>query len=170
MYSFSQEYNDGARRYKDLNECAYVPRLIAIGPLHRKGEHLQKPVQDVKMYYANRLCLRLTEEIVDSKIRDEKKDELIQECGERMKKCSVKARKYDVQGEVTLVDMAKKYYAEELELNDDEMVEMILVDGCFILQLLYVYYHTNYCQDSSSIPQPINGGKGGNKSNHKGCE
>ncbi|KAE9448008.1 hypothetical protein C3L33_20095, partial [Rhododendron williamsianum] len=103
---------------------------------------------------------------------DEKKDKLIQECVEEMKKRTVKAKKYNAEGEVTLVDMAKKYYAEELKLDNDEMVEMMLVDGCFILELLYVYYHTNYCQvqDSSSIPQPTNGGKSGSKSNGRGCK
>ncbi|KAG5512673.1 hypothetical protein RHGRI_038959 [Rhododendron griersonianum] len=145
LYSFARIYKV-PEDLRKLNECAYVPRLIAIGPLHRKDEHLQKPMQHVKMDYANRLFLRLTEGIADSKIRDEKKDELIQECVEKMKKCTVKAKKYDAQGEATLVNMARKYYAEELELNDDEMVEMMLVDGCFILELLYVYYHTNYCQ------------------------
>ncbi|XP_058217015.1 UPF0481 protein At3g47200-like [Rhododendron vialii] len=154
--TIGEKFNDGTEKIKSLysiariykvpedlrklNECAYVPRLIAIGPLHRKGEHLQKPMQDVKMDYANRLFLRLAEGIADSKIRDEKKDKLIQECVEEMKKCTVKA---------------KKYYAEDIELNDDEMVEMMLVDGCFILELLYEMVH----KDSSSIRQPINGGK-----------
>ncbi|KAG5512672.1 hypothetical protein RHGRI_038958 [Rhododendron griersonianum] len=39
-----------------------------------------------------------------------------------MKKCTVKAEKYNAEEEVTLVDRAKKYYAEELKLNDDDMV------------------------------------------------
>ncbi|KAI8556900.1 hypothetical protein RHMOL_Rhmol05G0292300 [Rhododendron molle] len=172
LYSFARIYKV-PEDVRKLNECAYVPRLIAIGPLHRKGKHLRKPMQDVKMDYANRLFLRLTKGIADPEIRDEKKDELIQECVDKMKKFTVKAKKYNTEEEVTLVDMAKKYYAEDLKLNDDEMVEMMLVDGCFILELLYVYYHTNYCQvrkDSSSIPQPINGGKGGSKRNRRGCE
>ncbi|XP_058216066.1 UPF0481 protein At3g47200-like isoform X2 [Rhododendron vialii] len=161
LYSFAHIYKV-PEDLRKLNECAYVPRLIAIGPLHWKDKHLQKLMQDVKMDYANRLFLRLTEGIADSKIRDEKKDELIQECVEKMKKFTIKAKKYDAEEEVTLVDMAKKCYAEELDVSDDEMMEMMLVDGCFILELLYVYYHTNCCQvhkDSSSIPQPINGGK-----------
>ncbi|XP_058216057.1 UPF0481 protein At3g47200-like [Rhododendron vialii] len=168
LYSFARIYKV-PEDLRKLNECAYVPRLIAIGPLHWKGEHLQKPMQDVKMDYANRLFLRLTKGIADPKIRDEK-DKLLQECVEKMKKFTVKAKKYDTEEEVTLVDMAKKCYAEELDLSDDEMMEMMLVDGCFILELLYVYYHTNYCQASSSISQPINGGESGGKSNSTGCE
>ncbi|KAG5512671.1 hypothetical protein RHGRI_038957 [Rhododendron griersonianum] len=142
LYSFARIYKV-PEDLRKLNECAYTPRLIAIGPLYQKGEHLQKPMQDVKMDYANRLFLRLTIGMADP---DEKKDKLIQECVEEMKKRTVKAKKYNAEGEVTLVDMAKKYYAEELKLDDDEMVEMMLIDGCFILELLYVYYHTNYCQ------------------------
>ncbi|KAE9447677.1 hypothetical protein C3L33_20424, partial [Rhododendron williamsianum] len=69
LYSFARIYKV-PEDLRKLNECAYVPRLIAIGPLHRKGKHLRKPMQD----------------------------------------------------------------------------------------------------DSSSIPQPINGGKGGSKSNRRGCE
>ncbi|XP_058216068.1 uncharacterized protein LOC131327081 isoform X4 [Rhododendron vialii] len=168
LYSFARIYKV-PEDLRKLNECAYVPRLIAIGPLHRKGKHIRKPMQDVKMDYANRLFLRLTKGIAEPEIRDEKKDELLQEFVEKMK-CTVKAEKYNTEEEVTLVDMAKKYYGEDLKLNDDDMVEMMLVDGCFILELLYADYHTNYCQNSSSIPQPINGGKGGSKSNRRGCE
>ncbi|KAI8556899.1 hypothetical protein RHMOL_Rhmol05G0292200 [Rhododendron molle] len=159
LYSFARIYKV-PEDLRQLNECAYVPRLIAIGPLHRKGEHLPKPMQDVKMDYANRLFLRMTKGMADP---NEEKDKLIQECVEKLK-----IEKYDAEGEVTLVDMAKKYYAEELELNDEEMVEMMLVDGCFILELL----HTNYLQvqDSSSIPKPTNGGKSGSKSNGRGFE
>ncbi|KAE9447675.1 hypothetical protein C3L33_20426, partial [Rhododendron williamsianum] len=127
LYSFARIYKV-FEDLRKLNECTYVPRLIAIGPHHRKGEHLQKPMQDVKMDYANRQFLRLTKGITDPEIRDEKKDELIQECVEKMKKCTVKAEKYNTEEEVTLVDMAMKYYAEDLKLNEDDMVEMMLVD------------------------------------------
>ncbi|XP_058216065.1 UPF0481 protein At3g47200-like isoform X1 [Rhododendron vialii] len=171
LYSFARIYKV-PEDLRKLNECAYVPRLIAIGPLHRKGKHIRKPMQDVKMDYANRLFLRLTKGIAEPEIRDEKKDELLQEFVEKMK-CTVKAEKYNTEEEVTLVDMAKKYYGEDLKLNDDDMVEMMLVDGCFILELLYADYHTNYCQvheDSGRIPQPINRGKGGSRGHGRGCE
>ncbi|KAI8556901.1 hypothetical protein RHMOL_Rhmol05G0292400 [Rhododendron molle] len=74
--TIGEKFNDGTKKIKSLhsfariykvpedlrklNERAYVPRLIAIGPLHRTDKRLQKPMQDVKMDYANRLFLRLT--------------------------------------------------------------------------------------------------------------
>ncbi|KAE9447676.1 hypothetical protein C3L33_20427, partial [Rhododendron williamsianum] len=54
LYSFARIYKM-SEDLRKLNECAYVPRLIAIGPLHQKAEHLQKPMQDVKMDYAEHL-------------------------------------------------------------------------------------------------------------------
>ncbi|KAG5512628.1 hypothetical protein RHGRI_038918 [Rhododendron griersonianum] len=89
-------------------ESAYTPCLIAIGPLHREDKHLQTPLQHVKMSYTNHLLSRLTIGMED----------LVQECLAEMK---------------TLVDDAKKCYAEEVTLDE----EMMLVDGCFILEFLY---------------------------------
>ncbi|KAG5550443.1 hypothetical protein RHGRI_015415 [Rhododendron griersonianum] len=103
---------------RKLNASAYTPRLIAIGPLHRNDNHLQTPMQQVKMSYANHLLCRLTEGLEGLEDREQKRLSLLQECVAEMK---------------LSIDDAKKCYAEEVTLD----VEMMLVDGCFILELLY---------------------------------
>ncbi|KAG5550464.1 hypothetical protein RHGRI_015435 [Rhododendron griersonianum] len=107
---------------RELNKSAYIPRIISIGPLHWKEKHLPTPMQDIKKYYAYYLFTRVTERMNSDVQKRKKKTELLQECVGKMKQC---------------LERAKKFYAEELKLNDDEMVEMMLVDGCFILELLY---------------------------------
>ncbi|KAG5512658.1 hypothetical protein RHGRI_038944 [Rhododendron griersonianum] len=99
---------------RELNESAYIPHIISIGPLHCEKAHLQTPMQDVKKHYAYCLFSRVTEGInINEDQKAEKKSEVLLECVEKMKHC---------------VDRAKKYYAEELKLNDDDMVKMMLAE------------------------------------------
>ncbi|KAG5512635.1 hypothetical protein RHGRI_038925 [Rhododendron griersonianum] len=106
-------------------ESAYTPCLISIGPLHQKDQHLQTPLQHVKMSYTNHLLSRLTAGIDDLESAEKTKFTVVEECLAELK---------------TLVDDAKKCYAEEVTLDE----EMMLIDGCFILELFYGY-HTFTC-------------------------
>ncbi|KAE9447611.1 hypothetical protein C3L33_20499, partial [Rhododendron williamsianum] len=104
---------------RKLKERAYTPRLIAIGPLHRNDEHLQTPLQYIKMSYTNYLLSRLTAEMKDQQeLEEQTKLRVLQKCLAEMK---------------TSLDNAKKCYAAEVTLDE----EMMLVDGCFILEFLY---------------------------------
>ncbi|KAG5550488.1 hypothetical protein RHGRI_015455 [Rhododendron griersonianum] len=103
---------------RTLKESAYTPCLVAIGPLHREDKHLQTPLQHVKMSYTNYLLSRLTTGMEDQMELAQTKFTVLQECLAELK---------------TLVDDAKKCYAEEVTLDE----EMMLVDGCFILELFY---------------------------------
>jgi hypothetical protein len=133
-----------------LNESAYTPRLIAIGPLHRDIEQRQKSMRDVKMFYTYYLLGRVAEGKEDNrKELNEKRREVLQECEKKMK-------------EKECVDRAKKHYAEEIYLNDNQMAEMMLVDGCFILQLLYASYYDKKTKEAEKITT-----KGGDRCNSK---
>ncbi|KAG5512652.1 hypothetical protein RHGRI_038938 [Rhododendron griersonianum] len=104
---------------RKLNERAYTPRLIAIGPLHQNDEHLQTPLQYIKMSYTNYLLSRLTAEMKDQQeLEEQTKLRVLQKCLAEMK---------------TSLDDAKRCYAEEVTMDE----EMMLVDGCFILEFLY---------------------------------
>ncbi|XP_058216055.1 UPF0481 protein At3g47200-like isoform X2 [Rhododendron vialii] len=103
---------------RKLNERAYTPRLIAIGPLHREDKHLQTPLQHVKPSYTNCLLSRLAVGMEDRELAVQTILMVLQKCLAEMK---------------TSIDNAKKCYAEEVMLNE----EMMLVDGCFILEFLY---------------------------------
>lgn len=50
---------------REQNKSAYTPRLIAIGPLHRKDEHLQTPMQDIKVHYPDALISQVAKKIGD---------------------------------------------------------------------------------------------------------
>ncbi|KAG5512631.1 hypothetical protein RHGRI_038921 [Rhododendron griersonianum] len=117
---------------RTLKESAYTPCLVAIGPLHREDTHLQTPMQHVKMSYTNYLLSRPTAGMLDRELAKRKKFTALQECLTELK---------------TLVDDAKKCYAEEVTLDE----EMMLVDGCFILEFLYRYCTKTVIMEAKSI-------------------
>ncbi|XP_057503676.1 UPF0481 protein At3g47200-like [Actinidia eriantha] len=101
---------------RKLKESAYIPRLVSIGPLHSKDKHLESRMQDIKMSYVKSLLCRIPG---GSEV-----------CNLAVLEGCIKAMK-------PLVEDAKKCYTEEVDnLNE----EMLVVDGCFILELLYRYY------------------------------
>ncbi|THG01954.1 UPF0481 protein At3g47200-like isoform X1 [Camellia sinensis] len=105
------------KEIRKLKESAYTPRFISIGPLHSEDEHiLNSPVQDVKRSYTNSLFGRISPKGDESNV--------LIECVAKMRES---------------LDKAKKCYAEEVE--DVLDVEMLLIDGCFILELLYRFLH-----------------------------
>ncbi|XP_057503614.1 UPF0481 protein At3g47200-like [Actinidia eriantha] len=98
---------------RKMKESAYTPRLVSIGPLHSKDKHLKSQMHDIKMNYVNSLLCRRIDGSEVSKLA------VLEKCVEAMK---------------LLVEDAKKCYNEEVDnLNE----EMLVVDGCFILELLY---------------------------------
>ncbi|KAE9447499.1 hypothetical protein C3L33_20602, partial [Rhododendron williamsianum] len=117
---------------RKLKESAYTPRFIAIGPLHRNDKHLQTPLQLVKMSYTNYLLSRLTEGMEDLALAEQTKFTVLQNCLAEMK---------------TSIDDAKQCYAEEVTLDE----EMLLVDGCFILEFLYRYHSSKQPQETDPI-------------------
>lgn len=128
---------------RKLKKSAYTPRLIAIGPLHNKDKHLQTPMQQVKMSYTNFLLCRLTEGM-DAALKETKKFTVLQECLVEMK---------------TSLDNAVKCYAEEVALDE----EMMLVDGCFILEVLYKFYEKNIPKEEGKKPFSTGGDNGNSK-------
>ncbi|PSS34647.1 UPF0481 protein [Actinidia chinensis var. chinensis] len=106
-------------KLRKLKESACTPDLVSIGPLHSKDKHLKSLMQDIKMSYVNSLLCRTLDGSEGSEVC---RSAVLEECVEEMK-LSVKD--------------AKKCYTEEVDnLNE----EMLVVDGCFILELLYRYY------------------------------
>ncbi|GLT60248.1 hypothetical protein SLA2020_330210 [Shorea laevis] len=94
---------------RQTNEKAYEPHIISIGPYHHGKDHL-KGMEAYKMNYLNRFLRRRGETSVHKYVMALKdKEEKIREC-----------------------------YAEPLDHNidGDALVEMILLDGCFIIELI----------------------------------
>ncbi|KAI7987499.1 UPF0481 protein [Camellia lanceoleosa] len=101
----------------NLNKKAYTPRLVSIKPFHYKDQHLKTPMADIKMNYVNSFLARMSnigvaEAINETQIMEETKEE-------------------------SLLTDARKCYAEEVDDELDD--EMLVIDRCFILELLYKF-------------------------------
>ncbi|KAL7219963.1 hypothetical protein ACSBR2_012929 [Camellia fascicularis] len=97
------------RMYDNLrrqNENAYEPSIVAIGPYHRGKAKLQQ-MEEHKLWYLQQLLNREKNKSVNDYIM------AIKELEERARNC----------------------YAETIRLESDEFVEMMLLDGVFIIEL-----------------------------------
>ncbi|KAA8538654.1 hypothetical protein F0562_028262 [Nyssa sinensis] len=98
------------RVYAELrneNEKAYEPQIVAIGPYHRGKNNLQE-TEKHKLLYLKLLLQRRKELTVDRYVRA---------IGD-------------------LEKSARKCYAETINLSINDFVEMMILDGCFIIELL----------------------------------
>ncbi|XP_059446782.1 UPF0481 protein At3g47200-like [Corylus avellana] len=91
---------------RNINEKAYEPELLAIGPYHRGKDEL-KQMEDHKLRYLKLLLQRRNESSV---------------------KRYIKAMR-------ELEGRGRRFYAETINLTTDEFVEMLLLDACFIIEL-----------------------------------
>ncbi|KAK6145865.1 hypothetical protein DH2020_019734 [Rehmannia glutinosa] len=103
--------NPSIYRVNDLlrneNEHSYDPRIISIGPYHRGKQHLNKMEREKKRYL-KLLLASSNESSVDRYVKKIKGFE----------------------------DRARKCYSEPIALGQDEFVQMLLLDGVFIVQFL----------------------------------
>ncbi|XP_052172622.1 UPF0481 protein At3g47200-like isoform X2 [Diospyros lotus] len=103
---------------RNLKQSAYAPRFVSVGPLHSHDQHLKNSSLNMtKINCVTSLIYRAV------KSREEAK-KLLKQCLTKMEEC---------------INEAKKYYPQEeaaAALNE----EMLLVDGCLILELLYRHY------------------------------
>ncbi|KAL7161942.1 hypothetical protein ACSBR2_042423 [Camellia fascicularis] len=115
------------KEIRKRKESAYTPRCVSIGPLHSKDQHiLNSPFQNVKKTYANTLFGRISSEEGGSEEEKLNKSKVSMQCLRKMKES---------------LDEVKKCYAEDVgELNE----EMLVIDGCFILELLYKSKYKSY--------------------------
>ncbi|KAL7195094.1 hypothetical protein ACSBR1_035328 [Camellia fascicularis] len=118
-----------------LKESAYKPRVVSIGPIHRNNGRLNAN-EPIKLSYRDSLCSRIK--------GDECMSETMELCRSAMK---------DLEANV------KKCYAEKVELIINEkqisLAEMMLIDGCFILELLYRSYSIKNKSSNISTDDPV---------------
>ncbi|KAF8401322.1 hypothetical protein HHK36_012256 [Tetracentron sinense] len=100
-------------RLRKLNEQAYAPELVSIGPLHRTNKEGLQAMEEQKWHYLYMLLGRKL-----------KLEATLDNC---------------VQAIRELEHRARKCYAEPINLTSDQFVEVMLVDGCFIIELFLKY-------------------------------
>ncbi|XP_042485176.1 UPF0481 protein At3g47200-like [Macadamia integrifolia] len=85
---------------------AYTPRLVSIGPFHSQKEHL-KPMEAHKLQYLNEFLGRTSQVTLVDYVN------AMTELEERVRKC----------------------YSEIINLKKDDLIKMLVIDGCFIVEL-----------------------------------
>ncbi|KAG8367682.1 hypothetical protein BUALT_Bualt16G0098300 [Buddleja alternifolia] len=100
------------------NEKLYEPKILAIGPSHHGKNHLQK-MEKHKLRYLKLLLKRNYESSVDRYV--------------------IAIR--------SLEKEALRCYAEPIELSSDDFVQMLLLDGIFVIEILRKY-GLDYLRDS----------------------
>uniref|UniRef100_A0A6M2F716 Uncharacterized protein n=1 Tax=Populus davidiana TaxID=266767 RepID=A0A6M2F716_9ROSI len=93
---------------RHVNERAFEPEILSIGPYHR-GKDKLKMMEEHKKRYLQELLQRREESSVERYI-------------EAMRGVEGKAREF--------------YDQSEVSLGQDEFVEMLLLDGCFIVEFI----------------------------------
>ncbi|KAJ0020174.1 hypothetical protein Pint_31158 [Pistacia integerrima] len=91
---------------RQLDENAYTPRVVSIGPIHH-GKQQLKAMEDYKLRYLQRFLLRT----------DVHLEEFIKFIGQNETK-------------------VRNCYAENIEFNSDDFEKMILMDAAFIFEVL----------------------------------
>uniref|UniRef100_J3KZA6 Uncharacterized protein n=1 Tax=Oryza brachyantha TaxID=4533 RepID=J3KZA6_ORYBR len=100
------------------NKKHYEPRLVSVGPYHRNKEHL-RAMEDRKRLY----LLRFLDD--GGRPQRGRRDGLLQDCAARLRELQARAR---------------ACYFESPDGDGDEFVEMLLLDGCFVLQLFIQWF------------------------------
>uniref|UniRef100_A0A803MI04 Uncharacterized protein n=1 Tax=Chenopodium quinoa TaxID=63459 RepID=A0A803MI04_CHEQI len=108
-----------------LNENAYTPFHVSIGPFHHRDDKYSV-MEEHKLVYARDLIRRRfwgskTSNVSDQKGKVTTLEEEIKVYVEEVEKLEVEAR---------------KSYAESIKLSKEEFVDMLLIDGCFIVEFL----------------------------------
>ncbi|XP_010432794.1 PREDICTED: UPF0481 protein At3g47200-like [Camelina sativa] len=108
-------------KLRRLNPDAYTPRLVSFGPLHRGKEELQA-MEEHKYRYLQSFILR-TDCTLEELVRVVR----------------------------TWEQKARSCYAEDVKLNSDEFVEMLVVDGSFLVELLLRSHYPQLRGEKDSI-------------------
>ncbi|KAH6789122.1 hypothetical protein C2S51_004128 [Perilla frutescens var. frutescens] len=98
-------------RLRQVNVKDYEPEIISIGPIHRGKDHV-KSMEQHKVRYLQQILQKRADLSLDIFVK--------------------KLREIE--------ENARKYYSTSLNLNTDKFVEMLLLDGCFVIQLIRTYF------------------------------
>ncbi|CAL5347710.1 unnamed protein product [Camellia sinensis] len=95
------------KQLREVNEKAYEPEIVAIGPYHCDKPSL-KMMEEHKLRYFQLILQQNNDASVERFV--------------------IAVR--------SLEQEARRCYAEPITLSPDEMIEMMILDGCFIIELL----------------------------------
>ncbi|KAE8126138.1 hypothetical protein FH972_020882 [Carpinus fangiana] len=113
---------------REVDNRAYSPRIVSIGPFHHKEEAL-RAFEDQKERFLRRLQNQM-----------------------RRRGCEVDLKKAMKEME----EKTRKCYSEDFEgIKSDDFVQMMVLDGCFIVELLRLYTKSYQGNDDAEEEEPI---------------
>ncbi|GMP85746.1 hypothetical protein CsSME_00038787 [Camellia sinensis var. sinensis] len=98
-----------------LKEDAYTPSIVSIGPFHHNNKGMQA-FEEHKRRYMLHLFMRTSQ--------DETRHTLLMECAAAI---------------LELEEETRRCYSEKIGLDEYDLAEILLVDGCFLLELFLRY-------------------------------
>ncbi|XP_028105268.1 uncharacterized protein LOC114304303 isoform X2 [Camellia sinensis] len=122
-----------SKELRKLNKRAYNPWVVSIGPIHNnndddKEEQHLKEMEHIKVAYTEELLCRIAGKSASPEVKGYWMDKALMECSAAM---------------LHLAASAFNCYADNLKpiiekkIPQHRLAEMLLIDGCFILELLY---------------------------------
>ncbi|XP_022932991.1 UPF0481 protein At3g47200-like [Cucurbita moschata] len=103
---------------REMNNIAFIPQVISIGPFHHRSREDLISTEQYKLQGLVNFQLRMTN--------------------------NINSLEFLVETVQNWVNEARNYYAEPINMNDEDFVRMLLVDGCFIVELLILNYGKYY--------------------------
>ncbi|KAK9268638.1 hypothetical protein L1049_000395 [Liquidambar formosana] len=140
---------------REVYRNAYVPKIISVGPCHYE-EQGRQVMEEHKMRYLLRL--------LGGRLQENGEQALPQVCNgshledvEQAEEPVPKVRKVicleDLVGAMReLEQKTRDRYSEAFDINSDDFVQMMVVDGCFVVELLRLYHKFDKEED---VDDPI---------------
>ncbi|XP_023548954.1 UPF0481 protein At3g47200-like [Cucurbita pepo subsp. pepo] len=98
---------------REMNNTAFIPQVISIGLFHHRSREDLIVTEQYKLQGLANFLLRTM---------------------------NMNSVEFLVETAQTWVKDARDYYAEPINMNDEDFIKMLLVDGCFIVELLILNY------------------------------
>ncbi|RXH72609.1 hypothetical protein DVH24_012293 [Malus domestica] len=108
-------------RLRQVNEKAYTPQVVSIGPLHHDNKSL-KAMEEHKLRYLRHFLSRTRVRLFDY-------IQMVQRQEERL----------------------RGSYAEPIVFDKDEFVRIVSVDAAFVLEVLLRFHYSNYTKEDDYI-------------------
>ncbi|KAJ6845225.1 UPF0481 protein-like [Iris pallida] len=114
------------RHLREGDPVAYEPRIISFGPFCRDNSAV-KPMEELKLRYVRRLLRRNPNAVLEDYVN------LIRGLEVRLRAC----------------------YSEDIAMDSHKFVEMMLLDGCFFVELLLMISSHEYEQEEEEKKDPV---------------
>ncbi|KAK9141660.1 hypothetical protein Syun_011060 [Stephania yunnanensis] len=112
-------------RLRVVNKDSFIPQTVSIGPIHHKRSERYEAMQNHKFHYLQQFLNR------------RRPFTTLEDCA---KDCVIMLKGYE--------EKARKRYADDIKLTSDEFVEMMMLDGCFIVELFLKHWKLSELADS----------------------